>query len=229
MRALVLLSGGIDSALCALLAKKEGRRVGALTISYGQRHAIELERARRLGAAMGLEEHLFLDLPPEVFANSSLTNPSMSVPMDRLIDASIPSTYVPSRNLVFLSLAAAAAEGRGIGEIWIGVNALDYSGYPDCRPEFLAAFEAVLNAGTKAGTEGQPVRVLAPLLRLNKAEIIRAGHDLGLDFSLTWSCYAPAPGNRPCARCDSCVLRARGFGEAGLLDPLTAAGSGGGV
>lgn len=220
MRSLVLLSGGIDSAVCALVAKGEGRDVSALTVSYGQRHSIELGRARRLGVSMGLADHLFLELPTGIFSNSALTDPSMDVPMDRHIDASIPATYVPSRNLVFLSLAAAAAEGRGMEEVWIGVNALDYSGYPDCRPEFIAAFEAALKTGTRAGTEGRPVRVRTPLLRLGKADIIRMAHDLGLDLSLTWSCYAPAPGGRPCGRCDSCILRARGFAEAGLSDPL---------
>jgi len=220
MRVLVLLSGGIDSAACALLAKREGSEVHALTVAYGQRHSIEVERARRLGAVLGVKEHLFLDLPAGFFSNSALTDPSIAVPRDRAIDDTIPATYVPARNLVFLSLAAAAAEGRGMEEVWIGVNALDYSGYPDCRPGFIEAFEHALHVGTKAGTEGRAVRVRTPLMRMTKAGIIRLGRDLGLDFSLTWSCYAPAPGRRPCGECDSCVIRTKGFAEAGLPDPL---------
>ena len=219
MRALVLLSGGLDSAVCALLAAREGREVSAITFTYGQRHALEVERARALGHALGMAEHLFAGLSPELFAGSALTDRSVAVPVDRSIDASIPATYVPARNLVFLSLAAAAAEGRGIGEVWIGVNALDYSGYPDCRPEFMEAFQSVLERGTRLGTEGRAVRVVAPLQRNSKREIVLLGRDLGLDFALTWSCYSPTAAGRPCGRCDACVLRRKGFEEAGMACP----------
>jgi len=220
MRALVLLSGGLDSATCALLALREGRNVSALTISYGQRHSVETKKASVLGRQLGLDPHLFMDLPAELFAGSALTDDAIAVPLDRALDASIPSTYVPSRNLVFLGLAAAAAEGRGIEEVWIGVNALDYSGYPDCRPEFIEAFARVLEVGTKAGTQGRAVKIRAPLLQMNKAAIVSLGLDLGLDFTLTSSCYSPSPDGRPCRRCDACRLRERGFAEAGLADPL---------
>ena len=220
MRALVLLSGGLDSAVCALLALREGRQVSALTIRYGQRHGVETKKASVLGRQLGLNPHLFMDLPPELFVGSALTDAAVPVPLDRPLDDAIPSTYVPSRNLVFLSLAAAAAEGRGAEEIWIGVNALDYSGYPDCRPEFIEAFARVLEVGTKAGTQGHAVKIRAPLLQMNKAAIIRLGLDLGLDFTLTSSCYAPTPDGIPCRRCDACQLRARGFAGAGLADPL---------
>jgi 7-cyano-7-deazaguanine synthase len=216
MRALVLLSGGLDSAVCALLARREGRVVSALTFAYGQRHAVEVERAQALGRALAVREHLVLELPGGLFAGSALTDPSVPVPLDRPIDASIPATYVPARNLVFLALAAAAAEGRGLDEVWIGVNALDYSGYPDCRPEFIAAFQDALARGTRPGTEERAVRVVAPLQRLSKREIVLLGRELGLDFALTWSCYAPGPEGRPCGRCDACVLRRKGFEEAGV-------------
>ena len=219
MRALVLLSGGLDSAVCALIARREGREVSALTIAYGQRHALEVERARALGRTLGLEEHLAAELPADLFAGSALTDPAVPVPHDRAIDATIPATYVPARNLVFLALAAAAAEGRGMGEVWIGVNALDYSGYPDCRPEFIRAFQAALDRGTRPGTEGRAVRVVAPLQNMSKREIVLLGRDLGLDFALTWSCYDPTPEGRPCGRCDACVLRRKGFDEAGIPCP----------
>lgn len=219
MRAFVLLSGGLDSAVCALLARREGRAVSALTIAYGQRHALEVDRARALGKALELDEHLVIELPAGLFAGSALTDPALGVPRDRAIDASIPATYVPARNLVFLSMAAAAAEGRGAGEVWIGVNALDYSGYPDCRPEFIEAFQKVLARGTRPGTEGRAVKVMAPLQHMGKREIVLLGRDLGLDFALTWSCYDPAPDGRPCLRCDACVLRRKGFEEAGVRCP----------
>jgi 7-cyano-7-deazaguanine synthase len=219
MRALVLLSGGLDSAVCALLAKREGRSVSALTIAYGQRHALEVERARVLGSTLGLEAHEVAELPAGLFAGSALTDPAVGVPHGRSIDASIPATYVPARNLVFLAMAAAAAEARGIGEVWIGINAVDYSGYPDCRPEFVAAFQETLARGTRPGTEGRPVRVVAPLQDRSKREIVLLGRDLGLDFSLTWSCYDPGPDGRPCGRCDACVLRRKGFDEAGIPCP----------
>ena len=219
IRSLVLLSGGLDSAVCALLAKREGREVSALTFAYGQRHALEVERARVLAKALGIREHLVADLPAGLFAGSALTDPAVPVPLDRPIDASIPATYVPARNLVFLALAAAAAEGWGMGEIWIGVNALDYSGYPDCRPEFIAAFQEALERGTRPGAEGRTVRVVAPLQHKSKREIVLLGRDLGLDFTLTWSCYSPSPEGRPCGRCDACALRRKGFEEAGLPCP----------
>jgi 7-cyano-7-deazaguanine synthase len=216
----VLLSGGLDSYTAAAIVKSQGFALFALTIAYGQRHAPELESARAVARALGVERHLELDVDLRAIGGSALTSDE-AVPHDRQLDAvGIPSTYVPARNTIFLSLALGWAEVLGAYDIVAGVNALDYSGYPDCRPEFIAAFERVANLGTRAGVEGARFRVHTPLIALGKADIIRRGIELGLEYGLTHSCYDPAPGGRPCGTCDSCVLRARGFREAGVPDPL---------
>ena len=218
--AVVLLSGGLDSYTAAAIARAEGLRLFALTISYGQRHAQEIDAARAVAAALGVERHVELDANLSVFGGSSLTT-NAPVPKDRPIDgAGIPSTYVPARNTVFLALSLAWAETLGARDIVIGVNALDYSGYPDCRPEFIAAFERLAWLATAEGVGGARFRIHAPLQHLTKAEIIQKGLELGLDYGLTHSCYDPDPGGRPCGRCDSCVLRAAGFAQRGLADPL---------
>jgi 7-cyano-7-deazaguanine synthase len=220
--AVVLLSGGLDSYTAAAVARSEGFRLFALTIRYGQRHARELESARKVAAALGVARHVELDVDLSVFGGSSLTTDA-PVPKDRAIDPSeIPSTYVPARNTVFLALSLAWAETLGASHIVIGVNALDYSGYPDCRPEYIAAFEQLASLATAQGVRGGTFHVLAPLVRWTKADIIRRGLALGLDYGLTHSCYDPAPDGRPCRRCDSCMLRAAGFAEAGASDPLVA-------
>lgn len=219
MNAILLLSGGLDSATAGAMARQEGFELYALTVRYGQVHASEIEAARRVARTLGVRKHLELDVPLAKIGGSSLVGDG-EIPKDRELDAEgIPSTYVPARNTVFLSLAMAWAEVVGAGAIVIGVNALDYSGYPDCRPEYLRAFEQMASLATRAGVEGQPLKILAPLLHLSKAEIIRRGLSLGVDYGLTWSCYEPAPDGRPCGRCDSCRLRARGFSEAGAADP----------
>lgn len=218
-RAVVLLSGGLDSATAAALARHEGWALYGLTVRYGQVHARELDAARRVAAALGLARHLELDVDLRAFGGSSLTGEGV-IPKDRIVDSQIPSTYVPARNTILLGLAMGWAEVLGAERIVIGVNALDSSGYPDCRPEFIAAFEYLASLGTRAGVEGRPVRIWAPLLPLTKAGIIRLGLELGLDYGLTHSCYDPDPEGRPCQRCDSCQLRARGFAEVGVPDPL---------
>ena len=191
-----------------------------LTVKYGQVHACELEAARRVAAALGFARHIELDVNLAAFGGSTLTGDG-TVPKDRPLDrADIPSTYVPARNTVLLSLALAWSEVVGAERVLIGVNALDYSGYPDCRPEYIAAFERLAHLATKAGVEGRPLTIWAPLQNLTKADIIRVGTEIGVDYGLTHSCYDPRPGGRPCRRCDSCRLRAKGFEEAGLLDPL---------
>ena len=220
VRAVVLLSGGLDSYTAAAIAKTQGFALHALTIRYGQRHAREVDSARNVAAALGVEAHLVLDLDLRGIGGSALTS-DVPVPLDRdLSAADIPSTYVPARNTIFLSLALGWAEVLDARDLVIGVNALDYSGYPDCRPEFIRAFESLAALATRAGVEGARFRVHTPLLALTKAGIIRRGHELGLDYRLTHSCYDPAPDGAPCGRCDSCVLRARGFAEAGAPDPL---------
>ena len=221
MRAVVLLSGGLDSYTAAAIAQSEsGFELYALTIQYGQRHARELESARAVARALGVARHLELPIDLRAIGGSSLTA-DLPVPRDRDPDASdIPSTYVPARNTVFLSVALGWAETLGAHDLIIGVNALDYSGYPDCRPEFIAAFEHLAKLATREGVEGATFRVHAPLIHLSKAEIIRRGLALGVDYALTHSCYDPVANGAPCGRCDSCVLRARGFREAGVPDPL---------
>jgi len=218
-RAVLLLSGGLDSYTAGAMAAADGYEVYALTIRYGQVHAREIEAARRVAAALGAVRHLELEVPLSKIGGSALVGDG-DIPKDRALDeAGIPSTYVPARNTVFLSLAMAWAEVVGADAVVIGVNALDYSGYPDCRPEYLRAFEQVAALATRAGVEGRKLRILAPLLRFTKADIVRRGLALGVDYGLTLSCYDPSPDGRPCGHCDSCRLRAKGFAEAGAVDP----------
>jgi 7-cyano-7-deazaguanine synthase len=220
MRAVVLLSGGLDSYTAAAIAKADGFALCALTIHYGQRHVREIDAARRVSDALGVEARLELDLDLRAIGGSALTT-GADVPHGRDLAApGIPVTYVPARNTIFLSLALAWAEVLDARDLVIGVNALDYSGYPDCRPEFIRAFEQVAALGTRSGVEGGAFRIHTPLIDLSKAQIIRRGVDLGLDYKLTHSCYDPQADGSPCRTCDSCVLRARGFSEAGIADPL---------
>ena len=219
-RAVVLLSGGLDSYTAAAVARRDGRELYALSIDYGQRHRRELEAARAIARDLGVRRHIELALDLSTFGGSALTA-DFAVPKDRPLDEpGIPITYVPARNTIFLSLALAWAEVVHASEIYIGVNALDYSGYPDCRPEFVRAFETLAGVATRAGVEGQRLAIRTPLIELTKAGIIRLGMSLGLDYGLTHSCYDPLPGGRPCGHCDSCALRAKGFAEAGVLDPV---------
>lgn len=221
--AVVLLSGGLDSFTAAAIARSEGAALHALTVRYGQVHASELEAARRVARALDVAQHLEVSADLAAMGGSTLIGDG-AVPKDRPLDeAGIPSTYVPARNTVLLSLALAWAETIGARDLVIGVNALDYSGYPDCRPEYIEAFERLAALATRAGVEGARFRVRTPLISLTKAAIIRRGVALGLDYGLTHSCYDPRPDGRPCERCDSCRLRARGFAEAGVSDPLTGA------
>ena len=215
--AVVLLSGGLDSTTTLAIAKGRGFRVHALTVAYGQRHAVELDAARRIADAMGVVEHKVVTLDLRAFGGSALTA-DIAVPKDGLT-AGIPVTYVPARNTILLSLALAWAEVLGAGDLFLGINALDYSGYPDCRPEFVRAFEALANLGTKAGVEGSAFTVHTPLLRMTKREIIRTGLTLGVDYGLTVSCYDPEPDATACGRCDACRLRLKGFAELGRTDP----------
>lgn len=215
-RAVVLLSGGLDSATTLAFAVSKGYECYALSFNYGQRHVFELKAARRVAKALGAARHEVVKVDLARFGGSALTS-SVPVPKGRshkAIGQGIPVTYVPARNTVFLSLALAWAESLGAYDIFIGVNALDYSGYPDCRPEFIRAFERTANLATKAGVEGRRFKVHAPLIKLSKAGIIRLGRKLGVDFSITHSCYDPAPDGTPCGRCDSCLLREKGFKEA---------------
>jgi 7-cyano-7-deazaguanine synthase len=220
MDCVLLLSGGLDSFTAGAIARADGFRLNALTIRYGQRHAVELEAARRVAGALGVERHVELDVDLSAFGGSSLTTDA-PVPKDRPIDAAdIPSTYVPARNTVFLALALGWAEVLHAQDIYIGVNALDYSGYPDCRPEFIAAFERLAALATADGVRGGRFLVHAPLQTMTKADIIRQGLALGLDYSITHSCYDPDVQGRPCGRCDSCALRAAGFAQVGIADPV---------
>jgi len=221
--AVVLLSGGLDSTTVAAIAASEGFAVNALSFAYGQRHSFELEAARRVAQALGMAQHRIATIDLRVFGGSALTD-DIDVPKGRdssQMEHGIPVTYVPARNTIFLSFALAWAEVLGASDVFIGVNALDYSGYPDCRPEFIRAFETMANLATKAGVEGrQKLLIHAPLMHLTKAQIIRRGMDLGVDYALTSSCYDPAPDGKPCGQCDSCFLRRRGFSENGIEDPL---------
>ncbi len=222
-RAVVLLSGGLDSATVLAVAREAGFACHALSFDYGQRHEAELQAARAVATALGAVEHRVFSLALDTFGGSALTDPELSVPESP--GEGIPITYVPARNTVFLSLAAAWTEALGARDLFIGVNAVDYSGYPDCRPEFIAAFQHALNLGTRAGVEGPGFEIHTPLIHLSKAEIIRLGERLGVDYGLTVSCYAADPGGRACGRCDACRLRAKGFAEAGLPDPTRYRGS----
>lgn len=221
-RAVVLLSGGLDSATAAAMVRAEGYELHALTFRYGQRHAREVESAKRIAVALGAVQHLILDLDLRQIGGSALTA-DIPVPKGRgleEIEAGIPVTYVPARNTIFLSHALAWAEVIGSEAIVLGVNAIDYSGYPDCRPEYIAAFEQMANLATQTGVEdGSKLTIHTPLIHLTKAEIVRQGAALGVDFALTWSCYDPTLDGQPCRACDSCILREKGFAEAGIPDP----------
>ena len=225
--AVVLLSGGLDSTTVLAVAKREGYAPHAMTFRYGQRHSVEIEAARRVASAMGVAKHVVVDIDLRQWGGSALTA-DVDVPKDRDVDHAtdeIPVTYVPARNTIFLSFALAWAEVLGADAIFIGVNALDYSGYPDCRPEYVAAFEQMANLATAAGVQGtQRLRIHAPLQHLTKAQIVALGHELGVDYSLTTSCYDPEPDGTACGHCDACQLRLRGFAEAGSQDPIAYAG-----
>ena len=222
--AVILLSGGLDSTTTAAIARNEGYDLFAISIDYGQRHRFELDAARRVAQALEIAHHVVLAVDLRQLGGSALTA-AIEVPKGRRLEdmtAEIPVTYVPARNTVFLALALAYAEVSGAADLFLGVNAIDYSGYPDCRPQYIAAFEQLANLATKAGVEGRlKFTIHTPLIHLNKAEIIRRGMALGVDYSLTHSCYDPDPSGLSCGRCDSCVLRLKGFAEAGLVDPLT--------
>ena len=217
--AVALVSGGLDSMVAAARAREDGHRLLALSIDYNQRHRLELAAARRIAVLLGAERHIVLPLDLSAFGGSALTA-DIAVPKDGLSEG-IPVTYVPARNTIFLSLALGWAEAAGARDLYIGVNALDYSGYPDCRPEFIAAFEGLAELATKAGVEGAPFRIHAPLQNMTKADIVREADRLGLNAALSWSCYDPAPGGVHCGECDSCRIRMRGFEEAGLPDPTS--------
>ena len=230
--AVVLLSGGLDSTTVLGVARREGFRCHALSFDYGQRHDVELHAARRVAATIGVESHVVARIDLRAFGGSALTASDVEVPKGRAVEdlpgGGIPVTYVPARNTIFLSFALAFAETLEASDIFIGVNALDYSGYPDCRPEYISAFQAMANLATAAGVEGRTRTVIhAPLQDLTKAGIVRLGTELGIDFGLTHSCYDPRPDGRPCEECDSCRLRAKGFAEAGVADPVLGDRSGG--
>jgi 7-cyano-7-deazaguanine synthase len=220
-RAVVLLSGGLDSTTCLAVARRDGFEAHCLSVDYGQRHKGELMRARRIARTLGAADHRVVKVDLSAFGGSALTDPGIAVPKGRSparMAREIPVTYVPARNTVLLALALAHAETVGAEEIYVGVNAIDYSGYPDCRPEFLRAFERLAGVATRAGVSGRPLRIRAPLLRLSKAEIVRLGTALGVPYRMTQSCYDPVRG-RACGRCDACVLRRKGFADAGVPDP----------
>ena len=219
-RAVILLSGGLDSATVLAIANAENRECHALSIVYGQRHHVELEAAQRVAGSIGVAEHVVFPLDLRVFGASALTA-DINVPTDAVGAPGIPVTYVPARNTIFLALALGYAEAREASEIWIGVNALDYSGYPDCRPDFIDAFQDVIWKGTRSGVEHREPRLVAPLLHMTKADIIRRGAALGVDYGITHSCYDPALDGRACGHCDSCLLRRKGFEEAGVADPTS--------
>ncbi|ABQ67768.1 exsB protein [Rhizorhabdus wittichii RW1] len=216
-RAIVLLSGGLDSMVSGGIAREQGFALAALTIDYNQRHRVELEAAKRVAAALGVDRHVTLPLNLRAFGGSSLTD-DIDVPKDGVMPG-IPSTYVPARNTIFLSLALGFAEATGARDIFLGVNALDYSGYPDCRPEFIAAFQHLADLATKMGVEGQGFTIHAPLQHMTKADIAQEAARLGLDAGMSWSCYDPTPDGKHCGLCDSCRLRSKGFADAGLADP----------
>jgi 7-cyano-7-deazaguanine synthase len=221
--AVVLLSGGLDSATTLAVARADGFTLNALSFQYGQRHAVELDAARKIAAQFRVARHVILPIDLRPIGGSALTS-ALPVPKDRPVEEmsrGIPITYVPARNTIFLSFALAWAEVLGASDIFIGVNALDYSGYPDCRPEYVAAFERLANLATKAGVEGRAWKIHTPLIQLSKADIIRRGLELGVDFGLTRSCYDPSQDGRACGRCDACLLRLKGFAEVGVSDPIS--------
>jgi 7-cyano-7-deazaguanine synthase len=217
-RAVILLSGGLDSATVLAIAKHAGRECHAISFVYGQRHEVELGAARRVAGAMGVAEHLVFPLDLRLFGGSALTS-DIAVPKDAVGAPGIPVTYVPARNTIFLALALGYAEVREASEIWLGVNAIDFSGYPDCRPDYLHAFQRVIETGTRSGVERGEPRIVAPLVEMTKADIIRKGTELGVDYGLTHSCYDPDAAGHACGHCDSCLLRRKGFEEAGVPDP----------
>jgi len=223
-RAVVLSSGGIDSTTVMAIARLEGYEIYSLSFRYGQRHAVELEAARRVAKALGAEQHLVIDIDLAKIGGSALTD-EIQVPKSRTeqdMREEIPVTYVPARNTIFLSYALALAEVIRATDIFIGVNAIDYSGYPDCRPEYIVAFEHMANLATKAGVEGKKqITIRAPLIHMTKADIIQKGIELGIDYSITFSCYDPSPEGKACGQCDSCILRKKGFTKAGISDPTT--------
>jgi 7-cyano-7-deazaguanine synthase len=222
-KAIILLSGGVDSATCAAIAKEQGYKLFAMSFSYGQRHRVELDAAKKVAAFLKVTEHKVVTIDLRAFGGSSLTS-ALPVPKRRGPGnpaADIPSTYVPARNTIFLSYALAWAETLGIQNIFIGVNAVDYSGYPDCRPEYISAFERMANLATRAGVHGHTLAIHTPLIHLTKAEIIKKGVAVGLDYGLTHSCYDPLPDGKACGACDSCLIRQKGFKEADVKDPTT--------
>jgi 7-cyano-7-deazaguanine synthase len=223
-KAIVLSSGGLDSTTAMAIARQEGCEIYSLSFDYGQRHALELEAAQRVAKALGAKQHLVVDVDLAKIGGSAITD-DIAVPKGRSeqeMEREIPATYVPARNTIFLSYALAWAEKLGASDIFTGVNAIDYSGYPDCRPEYIEAFERMANLATKAGVEGKiEIKIRTPLIRMTKAEIIQKGTELGVDYSITHSCYDPSPQGRACGQCDSCLLRKRGFTEAGIPDPTT--------
>jgi 7-cyano-7-deazaguanine synthase len=225
-KAVILLSGGLDSTTTLAIAQSTGFTAHAMTFRYGQRHSVELDAAKRIAEKMRVAKHIVVDIDLAMFGGSALTSAGLAVPKDRSLaemDASIPITYVPARNTIFLSFALAWAEVLGAADIFLGVNTVDYSGYPDCRPEYIAAYEQMASLATKAGVEGSQLKIHTPLITLTKAQIIRRGLDLGVDYSLTTTCYDPDPTtSRPCGRCDACQLRIKGFQENGMEDPALA-------
>lgn len=220
-KAVVLLSGGLDSATCCAFARRDGFELYAMSFSYGQRHSVELDVAKRVASFFNVADHKIVTIDLRAFGGSSLTSDVMDVPLNREIESSgdIPNTYVPARNTIFLSFALGWAEVAGCDDLYIGVNAVDYSGYPDCRPEYIDAFSKVANLATKKGVEGNHFTIHTPLINLTKAEIIKSGIEMGVDYSITHSCYKPSDDGRACGRCDSCVLRHNGFVAAGVADP----------
>jgi 7-cyano-7-deazaguanine synthase len=221
-KAVVLLSGGMDSATTLAIAKNSGCRCFALTFRYGQKHAVEIKSAKKIAKFLGISRHKIISIDPSAFSGSALTDKSLNVPLNRKIDPSrIPVTYVPARNTIFLSYALAFAESIGAFDIFIGVNSTDYSGYPDCRPQYIKAFEKLANLATAAAIQKKGrYKIHTPIIKMTKAQIIKTGSRLGVDYALTHSCYNPAKSGRPCGRCDSCRLRLKGFADAGLKDPL---------
>ncbi len=219
-KGVILLSGGLDSATVAAIALSEGFKLSALTFFYSQRHSVEINFAERLAAHFGISDHIRISIPAEIFRSALNSESGIAVPKNRDIDVDeIPDTYVPARNIIFLSFAVAYAESIGARDIFIGANAVDYSGYPDCRPEFFDAFRTMTDKGTKAGVEGRGFNIHTPLMNMNKEQIIRTGIGLGVDYSLTHSCYDPSPDGTSCGECDSCILRMNGFKKAGVPDP----------
>lgn len=220
--AVILLSGGLDSTTTLAIARSEGFDLYAISFRYGQRHLVEIDSAKRIAAAVGVMKHVIVDIDLRLFGGSALTS-EIAVPKDRSMadmEHGIPVTYVPARNTIFLSFALAWAEVLGASDVFIGVNALDYSGYPDCRPEYIEAFEKMANLATKAGVEGtQRLRIHTPLMHLNKAQIVKVGLELGVDYSITSTCYDPSPSGEACGRCDACLLRLKGFAANGVADP----------